>query len=138
MGWIEGRAPASDGAIAAAKMASSPPKRERRESIFVDPFGRASAIKEMLGTAASIIFGAPSTRTEMSSTSTPRRSARAAHRFFRKLLTDLQYGSAVIVTDKLKRYAAAKRKILPGVEYRQALSSLRFGNQERLYPGQRS
>ena len=59
MGWIEGRAPASDGAIAAAKLASSPPKRERRESIFVDPFGRASAIKEMLGTAASIIFGAP-------------------------------------------------------------------------------
>jgi hypothetical protein len=42
-------------------VASSPPKRERRESIFVDPFGRASAIKEMLGTAVSIIFGAPST-----------------------------------------------------------------------------
>ena len=49
-----------------------------------------------------------------------RRNARAARRFFRKLLKGLQYTPRVIVTDKLKSYAAAKRKILPGVEHRQS------------------
>src|ERR1700733_6576382 len=48
-----------------------------------------------------------------------RRNAKAAKRFFRKLLKDLQYVPRVIVTDKLKSYAAAKRQILPGVEHRQ-------------------
>jgi putative transposase len=49
-----------------------------------------------------------------------RRNAKAALRFFRKLLKGLQYVPRVIVTDKLKSYAAAKRKILPGVEHRQS------------------
>ena len=49
-----------------------------------------------------------------------RRSARAAKRFFRKLLKRLQHVPRVIVTDKLKSYAAAKRDILPGVEHRQS------------------
>jgi putative transposase len=49
-----------------------------------------------------------------------RRSAKAAKRFFRKLLKGLQYVPRVIVTDKLKSYAAAKRDILPGVEHRQS------------------
>jgi len=49
-----------------------------------------------------------------------RRSARAAKRFFRKLLKGLQYVPRVIVTDKLRSYAAAKREILPGVEHRQS------------------
>jgi putative transposase len=49
-----------------------------------------------------------------------RRSAKAARRFFRKLLKGLQYVPRVIVTDKLKSYAAAKREILPGVEHRQS------------------
>jgi len=49
-----------------------------------------------------------------------RRNAKAAERFFRKLLKSLQYVPQVIVTDKLKSYAAAKRKILPGVEHRQS------------------
>ena len=49
-----------------------------------------------------------------------RRSAKAAERFFKKLLKGLQYVPRVIVTDKLKSYAAAKRKILPGVEHRQS------------------
>jgi len=49
-----------------------------------------------------------------------RRNAAAATRFFRKLLKDLQYVPRVIVTDKLKSYAAAKREILPGVEHRQS------------------
>ena len=40
--------------------------------------------------------------------------------FFRKLLKGLQYVPRVIVTDKLRSYAAAKRKILPGVEHRQS------------------
>jgi transposase-like protein len=37
-----------------------------------------------------------------------RRNAKAAKRFFRKLLKNLQYVPSVIVTDKLKSYAAAK------------------------------
>ena len=49
-----------------------------------------------------------------------RRNAAAATRFFRKLLKGLRYVPRVIVTDKLKSYAAAKRKILPRVEHRQS------------------
>jgi putative transposase len=49
-----------------------------------------------------------------------RRNAGAAKRFFRKLLKDLQYVPRVIVTDKLRSYAAAKREVLPGVEHRQS------------------
>ena len=49
-----------------------------------------------------------------------RRNAKAAQRFFYKLLKGLQSVPRVIVTDKLKSYAAAKRKILPGVELRQS------------------
>jgi putative transposase len=49
-----------------------------------------------------------------------RRRSRAAKRFFRKLLKGLQYVPRVIVTDKLKSYAATKRDILPGVEHRQS------------------
>ncbi len=49
-----------------------------------------------------------------------RRNTKAAMRFFRKLLSSLQYVPRVIITDKLKSYAAAKRRILPGVEHRQS------------------
>ncbi|MGI4795464.1 MAG: IS6 family transposase [Janthinobacterium lividum] len=49
-----------------------------------------------------------------------RRNTKAALRFFRKLLGSLQYVPPVIVTDKLKSYAAATRRILPGVEHRQS------------------
>ena len=48
------------------------------------------------------------------------RSAKAAKRFFRKLPRGLQYAPRVLVTDKLTSYAAAKRKILPGVKHRQS------------------
>jgi putative transposase len=48
-----------------------------------------------------------------------RRNKHAAKKFFRKLLKGLQYVPRVIITDKLKSYAAAKREILPGVEHRQ-------------------
>src|SRR5436190_10462176 len=48
-----------------------------------------------------------------------RRNKKAAKRFFRKLLRELQYVPRVIITDKLKSYGAAKREILPGVEHRQ-------------------
>ena len=48
-----------------------------------------------------------------------RRSATAATRFFRKLLKGLRYVPRVIVTDKLKSYAAAQRQIPPSVEHRQ-------------------
>ncbi|GAC1493892.1 MAG: IS6 family transposase [Acetobacteraceae bacterium] len=49
-----------------------------------------------------------------------RRNTQAAKRFFCKLLRGLQYVPRVIVTDKLKSYAAAKRKVLPHVEHRQS------------------
>src|SRR5919205_525784 len=49
-----------------------------------------------------------------------RRNAKAAKRFFRKLLKGLRYAPRVIVTDKLKSYGAAKREIMPGVEHRQS------------------
>jgi putative transposase len=48
-----------------------------------------------------------------------RRDKAAAKKFFRKLLKGLTYVPRVIITDKLKRYGAAKRDILPGVEHRQ-------------------
>ena len=40
-----------------------------------------------------------------------RRNAKAAKRFFKKLLKGLQYVPRVIVTDKLRSYGAAKRTI---------------------------
>jgi putative transposase len=48
-----------------------------------------------------------------------RRHKKAAKKFFRKLLKSLQYVPRVVITDKLKSYAAAKREMLPGVEHRQ-------------------
>ena len=48
-----------------------------------------------------------------------RRNKKAAKKFFKKLLKDLCYVPRVLITDKLKRYAAAKREVLPGVEHRQ-------------------
>jgi len=47
-----------------------------------------------------------------------RRNRQAAKRFFRKLLKGLCYVPRVIITDKLKSYAAAKREILPNTEHR--------------------
>ena len=49
-----------------------------------------------------------------------RRNARAAKRFFRKLLRDLQCVPRVIVTDEMRSYGIAKREILPSVEHRQS------------------
>jgi len=49
-----------------------------------------------------------------------RRNKQAAKKFFRKLLKGLTYVPRVVITDKLKSYGAAKRKILPGVEHRQS------------------
>src|SRR5262249_33683989 len=47
----------------------------------------------------------------------PRRSARAASRFFRKLLKGLRMVPRVIVTDRLASYAAAKAVMLPTVSH---------------------
>ncbi len=49
-----------------------------------------------------------------------RRNVKATKRFFRKLLKGLHYVPRVIVTDKLRSYAAAKPDILPGAEHRQS------------------
>jgi len=49
-----------------------------------------------------------------------RRDAKAAKRFFRRLLKGLHYAPRVIVTDKLRSYGVAKRHLLPGVEHRQS------------------
>ena len=48
-----------------------------------------------------------------------RRDKEAAKRLFRKLLKKQCRAPRVLVTDKLKSYAAAKREIMPGVEHRQ-------------------
>jgi len=50
----------------------------------------------------------------------PRRDAKAAKRFFRRLLKGLQYVPRVIVTDKLRSYGVAHRQLLPKVEHRQS------------------
>src|SRR5215212_11931268 len=48
-----------------------------------------------------------------------RRNKAAAERLLRKLLKKQMRPPRVMITDKLASYAAAKRKILPGVEHRQ-------------------
>jgi len=47
-----------------------------------------------------------------------RRDKRAATRFFRTLLTGLQYVPRVVITDKLASYDAAKRDVRPSVAHR--------------------
>jgi putative transposase len=49
---------------------------------------------------------------------TSRRDAKAATRFFRKLLTGLEYVPRVLITDKLGSYGVAHRRLTPGVEHR--------------------
>ena len=48
-----------------------------------------------------------------------RRTQHAAKRFFKRLLKGLRDVPRVIITDKLHRYGAARKEILPGVEHRQ-------------------
>jgi putative transposase len=48
-----------------------------------------------------------------------RRHKKAAKRLFRKLLKKQGCAPRVLITDKLRSYAAAKREIMPGVEHRQ-------------------
>ena len=47
-----------------------------------------------------------------------RRNARAAKRFFKKLLKGLQYRPRALVTDKLSSYTTAHRELIPEVEHR--------------------
>src|SRR5437764_2557474 len=49
-----------------------------------------------------------------------RRNAKAAARFFRKLLKGLEYAPRVLVTDKLASYGVAQRRLMPGVEHRRS------------------
>jgi putative transposase len=49
-----------------------------------------------------------------------RRNAKAATRFFRKLLKGLEYAPRVLVTDKLASYGVARRRLMPGVEHRRS------------------
>jgi putative transposase len=51
---------------------------------------------------------------------TSRRDTKAATRFFRKLLTGLEYVPRVLVTDKLASYGLAHRRLMPGVEHRRS------------------
>src|SRR6476659_4315985 len=50
----------------------------------------------------------------------PRRDAKAAKRFFRKLLTKQCRVPRVLVTDKLRSYAVAHREVMPSVEHRRS------------------
>ncbi|WP_394368080.1 DDE-type integrase/transposase/recombinase [Leptolyngbya boryana] len=47
------------------------------------------------------------------------RDTKAAERFFRKLLKKQGFVLRVMVTDTLKSYEAAKRRVMPSVEHRQ-------------------
>jgi hypothetical protein len=49
-----------------------------------------------------------------------RRNAKAAARFFRKLLKGLEYVPRVLVTDELASYGVAQRRLMPGVEHRRS------------------
>ena len=49
-----------------------------------------------------------------------RRNAKAATKFFRKLLKGLRYVPKVIVTDKLPSSTVAHREIMPSVEHRRS------------------
>jgi len=49
----------------------------------------------------------------------PKRDRFAAMRFFRRLLRAIGHKPRVIITDKLRSYAAAKRIVMPGVAHRQ-------------------
>ena len=49
-----------------------------------------------------------------------RRDAKAAKRFFRKLLKRQCTSPRVLVTDKLRSYQAAHRAVMPSVEHRQS------------------
>jgi hypothetical protein len=51
---------------------------------------------------------------------TSRRDANATTRFFRKLLTGLEYVPRVLLTDKLASYGVARRRLMPGVEHRRS------------------
>jgi putative transposase len=51
---------------------------------------------------------------------TSRRDARAATRFFRKVLKDCRYAPRVLITDKLRSYGVARRRLIPGVEHRRS------------------
>jgi putative transposase len=51
---------------------------------------------------------------------TSHRDAKAATRFFRKLLTGVRSVPRVLVTDKLASYGVAHRRLLPSVEHRQS------------------
>jgi putative transposase len=51
---------------------------------------------------------------------TSRRDAKAATRFFRKLLTGLRSVPRVLVTDKLASYGVAHRRLMRSVEHRRS------------------
>jgi putative transposase len=51
---------------------------------------------------------------------TSRRDTTAATRFFRKLLKGLEYVPRVLITDKLRSYGAARRRVLRSVEHRRS------------------
>ncbi len=49
-----------------------------------------------------------------------RRNAKAAKRFFHKLLKGLSYVPRVLITDKLASHGVAQRELLPGAEHRRS------------------
>jgi putative transposase len=68
----------------------------------------------------------------VSSKARNRRGKKAAKQFFRKLLKGLRYALRVIITDKLKSYAAAKQEILPAIEHCQHRYLARSGRRSRV------
>jgi len=72
--------------------------------------------------ASNFIYGEPWIKTEcgIDILVQPKRDRWAALRFFRKLLHVAKRPPRVIITDKLRSYAAAKKLIMPDIEHRQS------------------
>jgi hypothetical protein len=96
--------------------AAPPPTPTRRQVAFISTrcWSRSTAVGS--------ICGGPSTRTATSwdILVQPRRDAKAAKRFLRKLLKRQCASPRVLVTDKLRSYAVAHRELMPSVEHRQS------------------
>ena len=81
---------------------------------------RCSALARGTSKRSDPVDGSRPSLSQVCRTRSPRLGRPAAKQFFRKLLKGLQYVPRVIVTDKLRSYAAAKRGMLPDLEQRQS------------------
>jgi putative transposase len=94
----------------AAPVPSSPGDKWHLDEVFIKINGKTHYLwraVDQQGTVLDILV-------------TSRRDAKAAIRFFRKLLTGLESVPRVLVTDKLASYRVAHGRLIPGVEHRRS------------------